>query len=34
VQSLMAELGFALCKRDEIATPSTDTRWRVLLFER
>jgi SAM-dependent methyltransferase len=34
VQSLMADLGFALCKRDEIATPSTDTRWRVLLFER
>jgi len=34
VQSLMAALGFALCKRDDIATPSTDTRWRVLLFER
>lgn len=34
VQSLMAELGFALRMRDDIPTPSTDTRWRVLLFER
>ena len=34
VQSLMASLGFALCKHDDIPTPSTDTRWRVLLFER
>ena len=34
VQSLMAALGFALCKHDDIPTPSTDTRWRVLLFER
>ena len=34
VQSLMAALGFALSMHDEIATPSTDTRWRVLLFER
>jgi len=34
VQWLMAALGFALCKHDDIPTPSTDTRWRVLLFER
>ena len=34
VQSLLAPLGFVLQKRDEIAVPSTDTRWRVLLFER
>ena len=34
VESLFAPLGFALRMRDDIATPSTDTRWRVLLFER
>jgi SAM-dependent methyltransferase len=34
VESLMAALGFALRKQDDIPTPSTDTRWRVLLFER
>ena len=34
VQRLMAELGFALRSRAEIAAPSTDTRWRVLLFGR
>ena len=34
VERLMADHGFALIKRDEIATPSADTRWRVLLFER
>ena len=34
VQRLMAELGFALMHRAEIATPSNDTQWRVLLFDR
>jgi SAM-dependent methyltransferase len=34
LQRLMAELGFALMQREEIPTPSTDTRWRVLLFDR
>jgi SAM-dependent methyltransferase len=34
VVRLMAELGFALVNRADIATPSTDTRWRVLLFGR
>lgn len=34
VRSLMATLGFALCLRDDVPSPSTDTRWRVLLFER
>jgi SAM-dependent methyltransferase len=34
VQSLMAALGFTLCKHDDIPAPSTDTHWRVLLFER
>ena len=34
VQQLTAELGFALLSRTEIAAPSTDTRWRVLLFGR
>ena len=34
VQRSMAELGFALAHREELATPSTDTRWRVLLFDR
>lgn len=34
MQRLMAELGFALMHRAEIATPSTDTAWRVLLFDR
>ena len=28
------ELGFALLRQDEIATPSADTRWRVFLFGR
>ena len=34
VQQLFDELGFAMLERDDIPTPSTDTRWRVLLFER
>ena len=34
VQALMDALGFALTESDDIATPSTDTRWRVLLFKR
>jgi SAM-dependent methyltransferase len=34
VQDLLAGLGFAALSRDEIVTSSTDTRWRVLLFER
>ena len=34
VQRLLADLGFALRSRDELVTPSTDTRWFVLLFER
>lgn len=34
VTELMAALGFALNKGGDIATPSTDTRWRTLLFER
>lgn len=33
VQGLLAERGFATLSCDDIATPSTDTRWRVLLFE-
>ena len=34
VQQSFGELGFAQLRRDEIPTPSTDTRWRVLLFDR
>ena len=34
VARLMAALGFALVDRAEIAMPSTDTQWRVLLFGR
>ena len=34
VQSLLVPLGFELLKREDLATPSTDTRWRVLLFGR
>jgi SAM-dependent methyltransferase len=34
VAQLLAERGFALLTQEEIASPSTDTRWRVLLFER
>jgi len=34
VQALMAALGFALEAAEELDTPSADTRWRVLLFER
>lgn len=34
VQRLFEALGVALLHRDDLATPSTDTRWRVLLFER
>jgi SAM-dependent methyltransferase len=34
VQALMAELGFELANRTEVTTPSMDTRWRILLFER
>lgn len=33
VASLLAAHGLALLRCDEIATSSTDTRWRVLLFE-
>ena len=32
--AVLLELGFKLANRAEIATPSTDTRWRVLLFDR
>lgn len=34
VQALLADFGFALLRCDDIPTPSTDTRWRVLLFGR
>ena len=34
MQELLDKLGFKLANRAEIATPSTDTRWRVLLFDR
>ena len=34
VQRLLAGLGFELLRREEIAAPSTDTRWRMLLFGR
>ena len=34
VQDLLAASGFALLRCEDIRTPSTDTRWRVLLFER
>jgi SAM-dependent methyltransferase len=34
VESLLAAQGLALLRCDEIATSSTDTRWRTLLFER
>ena len=34
VRSLLAPLGFEVVKREELVTTSTDTRWRVLLFER
>lgn len=34
VQQLMAELGFSLSSRTDIAAPPSDTRWRVLLFGR
>jgi SAM-dependent methyltransferase len=34
VEALLAGLGFALVRGEEIATASTDTRWRVLLFGR
>ena len=34
VQELMAALGFTLEEGGDIAAPSTDTRWRVLLFAR
>ena len=34
VQELLAAFGFALLRREDIPTPATDTRWRVLLFER
>ena len=34
VESLLAVHGLALVRSDEIATSSTDTRWRVLLFAR
>jgi len=32
VQALLADAGLALLRAQEIATSSTDTRWRVLLF--
>ena len=34
VQRLFDELGFALRRLEDIPAPSTDTRWRVLMFER
>ena len=34
LQRLFDELGFALLRCEDIPTPSTDTRWRVMLFER
>jgi SAM-dependent methyltransferase len=34
VDALLAEQGLALLRIEEIATTSTDTRWRVLLFGR
>ena len=34
IEQRLADLGFALLRHDEIPTPATDTRWRVLLFER
>ena len=34
LQELLAAFGFALLRREDIPTPATDTRWRVLLFER
>ncbi|MCK9684521.1 class I SAM-dependent methyltransferase [Scleromatobacter humisilvae] len=34
VEQLLVDLGFALLRHDEIPTPQTDTRWRVMLFER
>ena len=34
VESLLADLGLPLLRREEIATTSTDTRWRVMLFGR
>ncbi len=34
VEQLLAGHGFALLRCDDIPAPSTDTRWRVLLFER
>jgi len=34
VHRLLAASGFALVRHDDIATPSSDTRWHVLLFER
>jgi SAM-dependent methyltransferase len=34
VERMLADLGFALLQRGDIATASTDTLWRVLLFGR
>ena len=34
VAALLAPHGFTLLRSVDIPTPSTDTRWRVLLFER
>ena len=34
IERLLGELGFRLLRGEELDTPSTDTRWRVLLFER
>lgn len=34
VQSLLAPFGFTLRRCDDIAAPSIDTRWRMLLLER
>jgi hypothetical protein len=34
VQALMATLGFALVRRDDMVTPTADTLWRVLVFAR
>jgi SAM-dependent methyltransferase len=34
VQRLLADLGYALLRSDDILTPSTNTRWCAMLFER
>ncbi len=34
VRALFEGLGFALLRREDLSSPSADTRWRVFLFER